>query len=113
MLHEALRCYQESLQLAEELCKEAASWPRGLGYLADQVRRAMASVVLNIAEGNARKSHCERKRFFEVSRASATEVSACVDLMSAFGLVSASRATAFKTSLSNISRMIWGLIRKL
>ena len=52
MLHEKLKCYRRSVSLAEELSKESTAWPRGLGYLQDQLRRAMASVVLNIAEDN-------------------------------------------------------------
>ena len=55
MLHEKLECYYRSVSLAEELSKEGSAWPRGLGYLQDQLRRAMTSVVLNIAEGNLKK----------------------------------------------------------
>ncbi|OGQ48280.1 MAG: hypothetical protein A3I09_03730, partial [Deltaproteobacteria bacterium RIFCSPLOWO2_02_FULL_47_10] len=94
---------------AEELCKEGAKWPRGLGYLSDQLKRAMASVVLNLAEGNARMSKQERRRFFEVSRASLAEVSACIDLMQAFGLTHNSQS--FKSSLCEISKMLWGLMK--
>jgi four helix bundle protein len=112
MLHEKLECYRRSVELAEELSKEGARWPRGFGYLLDQQRRAMASVVLNLAEGNARKGASERRRFFEIARASAAEVAACVDLMHAFRLISAERKQAFKSSLSAIGRMIWGLMRR-
>jgi len=87
MLHEKLECYRRSVQMAEELSKEGASWPRGLGYLHDQLRRAMASVVLNLAEGNSRKSMAERSRFFEIARGSVIEVAACIDLALAFGLI--------------------------
>jgi len=109
MLHEKLVCYKKSVNLAEELCKEGAKWPRGLGYLSDQLKRAMASVVLNLAEGNARMSKQERRRFFEVSRASLAEVSACIDLMQAFGLTHNSQS--FKSSLCEISKMLWGLMK--
>ncbi|MFA4873937.1 MAG: four helix bundle protein [bacterium] len=84
---------------------------RGLGYLMDQQRRAMASVVLNLAEGNARRSQTERRRFFEISRASVAEVAACVDLMCAFGLIRQDRNISLKSRLSEVSRMIWGLMR--
>ena len=112
MLHEKLECYRRSVELAEGLSKECARWPRGVGYLADQLRRAMASVVLNIAEGNARRGANERRRFFEIARASASEVAACVDLMHAFGLIESARRDAFKSELSAIARMIWGLMRR-
>ena len=66
MFHERLECYGLSVQLAEGLSKDVAAWPRGFGYLADQLRRAMASVVLNIAEGNAKAGQMERRRFFRI-----------------------------------------------
>jgi four helix bundle protein len=111
MLHEKLECYRRAVSMAEELSKESARWSRGLGYLIDQQRRAMASVVLNVAEGNARKSKVERRRFFEISRASVAEVSACVDLMYAFGLITQVRSQSLKAKLMEISRMLWGLMR--
>ena len=111
MLHEKLECYRQSVELAGTLSKEGAKWPKGYGYLLDQVRRAMASVVLNIAEGNARRSSSERRRFFEISRASAAEVGGCIDLIAAFGLSQPDRALAFKSQLESISKMLWGLMR--
>jgi len=111
MLHEKLGCYTKSVNLAEELCKEVAKWPRGSGYLIDQLRRAMASVVLNIAEGNARRSTAERYRFFEVSRASLSEVSACIDLIKAFGFSGCEKAQSYKAQVNEISKMLWGLMR--
>ena len=56
MLHEKLICYQNAVKMAEELGLEMARWPRGYAFLGDQLKRAMASVVLNLAEGNARSS---------------------------------------------------------
>ena len=110
-MHEKLGCYRQSVELAGTLSKEGATWPKGYGYLLDQLRRAMASVVLNIAEGNARRSSAERRRFFEVARASAAEVGACIDLMGAFRLSPADQAFAFKSQLEAISKMLWGLMR--
>jgi four helix bundle protein len=111
MLHEKLRCYRMAVDLAEELGKEGARWPKGLGYLRDQQRRAMASVVLNMSEGNARKSQNERRRFFEIARASVSEVSSCIDLSQAFGLTPAMCAMVLKSRLSVVSKMLWGLMR--
>ena len=111
MLHEKLRCYKRSIELSEEISKEVARWPRGYSYLIDQMKRAMASVVLNMAKGNTRRSNTERRRFFEISRASCAEVSACIDLIKAFNLSPQSKTEAFKTTLTEISKMLWGLMR--
>jgi four helix bundle protein len=39
-----------------------------------QMNRAAVSVMLNIAEGSARRTLAERKRFYEISRSSAIEI---------------------------------------
>ncbi len=111
MLHEKLECYRQSIAMAEDLSKEVAKWPKGYGYLSDQLRRAMTSITLNLAEGNAKCTHPERRRFFRIARASTAEVGACLDLMRAFGLISPADASALKSRLDGISRMIWGLMR--
>ena len=111
MLHEKLMSYRESKKMAKDLSKDGTRWPRGYGYLTDQMKRAMASVVLNQAEGNARRSRTERRRFFEIARASVAEVSACVDLMEAFGLPGAERTQSYKSRLSTVSKLLWGLMR--
>jgi four helix bundle protein len=87
MNHEKLECYKQLVEVAEEVARRMTSWPRGHGDLVDQLRRAMASVVLNLAEGNSRKSMAERRRFFEIARGSVIEVAACIDLARAFGLI--------------------------
>lgn len=110
MLHEKLDCYQRSIKLAEALSKESATWPKGMGYLVDQLKRAMASIVLNMAEGNYRRGAVERRRFFEIARASAAEVAACVDLAMAFDLISSANGTHMKAETDAISRMLYSLM---
>ena len=56
MLHEKLICYRKSIELAQAIGQEIQGWSRGYGYLTDQIKRALASVILNCAEGNERVS---------------------------------------------------------
>jgi four helix bundle protein len=111
MLHEKLRCYQLAISLAAQLNCAIRRWPRGYGYLADQTKRAMASVVLNCAEGNGRISRLERRRFFQIARSSVGEVAACLDLMMAFDLIGPDTGSAIKEKLSQVSKMLYGLYR--
>jgi four helix bundle protein len=53
-----------------------------------QIRRAALSVHLNIAEGCARKSVKERKRFYEVARSSIVEIDAAPDIATELGYTS-------------------------
>jgi len=48
--------------------------------LTQQIRRAVLSVHLNIAEGCSRKSVTERKRFFEIARGSVIEIDTALDI---------------------------------
>jgi len=100
MNHEKLGCYQQLVSAAEDLAKRVAKWPKGHGYLVDQIRRAMASAVLNLAEGNGKRSSSyERRRFFEISIGSIAEVCAALDLAEVFGLIDLAERDTFKSRL--------------
>ncbi len=100
MNHEKLDCYQKLTFAAEEVAKRVAKWPRGYHYLADQLKRAMISAVLNVAEGNGKMaSPAERKRFFQISLGSISEVLAALDLARIFGLIRSSEVEALKSVL--------------
>lgn len=109
MLHEKLICYRKSMEAAQGLSVEMLGWPRGYGYLTDQLRRAIASCVLNISEGNARGYPRERRRFFNQARGSIAEVSSGLDLALAFRLISEAQAKHYKDLCSEISKMLFAL----
>ena len=109
MLHEKLICYQKSVQLAAELTTQSRAWARGYGFLVDQLKRAIGSVVLNCAEGNARSGTTERKRFFEISRASIAEVGACIDLARSYQLIQLNAYLNWKDQCHQISKMFFRL----
>jgi four helix bundle protein len=58
--------------------------------LRDQIERASASIVLNLAEGVGRTSTPDQARFFSIARGSALECAAVLDLLLARGVLSAS-----------------------
>ena len=102
MNHEKLECYKELMKVAEELAKKIAKWPRGYYYLADQIKRAMISAVLNLCEGNGkRSSHLERRRFFEISLGSISEVAAGIDLAKMFNLIKIDESESLKSFLKS------------
>ena len=100
MNHEKLMVYRELLSVAEDLAKRVATWPRGYGYLRDQLQRALASALLTLAEGNGkRSSKRERRRFFEMSMGSVAESAACLDLARAYGIMKRAEVESFKSRL--------------
>jgi four helix bundle protein len=66
--HQRLRCYEMSIEVARCVPGTIGGWPRGHSPLEDQLKRAVASVALNIVEGNERTGEKERARFFSIAR---------------------------------------------
>ena len=80
MHHTQSRIYQRALELVELAKAVTDRLPTGYGFLADQLRRASASVPLNFAEGCGRQSFRDRQRFFRMAKGSAYEVAAVLDV---------------------------------
>ena len=100
MNHERLECFRQLMSVAEDLAKRVAKWPRGYGFLSDQLNRAVSSAILNLAEGNGKQaSSRERHRFFRISLGSIAESGAGLDLAHAFGLISISEQESLKSRL--------------
>jgi four helix bundle protein len=71
---EDLECYQLALQVMGEAYRVAKRLPPEEKYnLADQMRRAATSVVLNIAEGYGRYHYLDSLRFYYIARGSLNE----------------------------------------
>ncbi len=71
---EDLECYQLALRVMKEAYDVMKRLPAKEKYnLADQMRRASVSVVLNIAEGYGRYHYLESLRFYYIARGSLNE----------------------------------------
>lgn len=71
---EDLECYQLALQVLREVYRVVKRLPPEERYnLAHQMRKAAASVVLNIAEGYGRYHYLDRLRFYYIARGSLNE----------------------------------------
>ncbi len=104
--HQRLRCYRMALEVAQRMPALTGRWPKGSGYLEDQLKRALASVLLNTAEGNARSSPRERARFFTIARASAAEVAACIDIAVAYRMMPEAEGAEVQDMLLQVVRML-------
>lgn len=83
--HDRLDAYEvarQALVLGEAIAK---SLPRGYAGLADQLRRALLSVVLGIAEA-ASRTGADRLSRFRCARGEASEAAAALDVVLALGL---------------------------
>ncbi len=90
MNYRTTRIYLRSLELIDFVARVLRALPPGYGFLADQLRRAAASVPLNYLEGCGRAGMAERRRFFSISSGSAHEVAGTLEVMHRFGVLNAS-----------------------
>lgn len=75
---EKLRVYEDALELIDQVYNITKRWPIDERFgLVDQIKRAAASIALNIAEGSSRtkKDFCH---FLDLSRGSCYE---CVSIL--------------------------------
>ena len=109
--HEKLRAYQEALRFAAWVEPIIERLPARLSAR-DQLDRASTSIVLNIAEGNGKRSHPDRCRFFDISRGSALESAACLDVLVARRKLTADEIAEGKSILLSVVSLVAGLIAR-
>ena len=110
---EKLAVYQKSVDFADSICQQTEQFPRGYGFLVDQLNRAALSIAANIAEGNGRFTIPDRKHFFGIARGSVQECVPQLEIARRRGLISEFQHTELKSQLEEISRMLSGLISGL
>src|SRR5690242_12919354 len=71
---EDLECYQLGITVFQEAYHIAGMLPPEKYNLADQLRRAGTSILLNIAEGYGRYHYLDCLRFYYIARGSITEI---------------------------------------
>lgn len=71
--------------------------------LKDQLKRASINIVLNIAEGSSRFSYADRKNYLVISRGSAFE---CVAVLDIIGLSTKQNFSQIENLLEKISKIL-------
>jgi four helix bundle protein len=104
--HEDLDVYQASLEFAALAMSLLERFPRGMGSVADQLRRAALSIPLNIAEGYGKRSAGDRARSYDIARGSAHECAAVMDVAKILGIVEEETFVRGKTLLYRVVSML-------
>jgi four helix bundle protein len=102
--------YQLALDAARALRPVLVAIAKHDADLERQLRRAMASTVLNLSEGNLRRGQ-DRLYHFRVSAGSAAEVKAGVDLALAWDYVTTADAQPAMHALDALGAVLWRLIQ--
>jgi four helix bundle protein len=95
------------------LCKTLLTDKTLERYVRDQLGRASYSIILNIAEGSAKKTNADRRHFFTVSRGSLFECVAIIDLLHQEGKVDNIIYSKKMDLASEISKMLFVMARNL
>jgi len=88
MEYETFPVYKLALELIDEItviCKRVSS--RDYLFIKDQIMRASSSIVLNIAEGAGKWTKKDKINFYRMSRGSAYECRAALDLFVKYRLL--------------------------
>jgi len=110
---ENLHVYRKSVDFADQILATTEHFPRGYGFLADQLNRASVSIAANLAEGNGRFTTPDRKHFFGIARGSILECLPLLELATRRQLVNTTRHEELRDRLDEMGRMISGLINGL
>lgn len=106
--------YKELREFAKDIYLFASSLPKQEQFgLASQLRRAITSSILNLAEGAMKKSDAELNRFILISVGSIGEVVAILDLCLDFNYLSPSLHQTYMIKCENIVKQLYGFAKYL
>jgi|SRR5579859_4175327 len=112
--YRTLKAWQHAQRLALECAKIAKQFPDyEQDALADQLRRASYSVVLNIAEGAARRGSREYRRFLDTANGSLAEVETALGVARDLEYLAPAEFGRLEALATETGKTLFGLLRKI
>ena len=112
--HKNLEVYKIALQLVKEVYAITKTFPKEEQYvLVSQLRRAVISICSNIAEGAARKTKPDRRRFYEISRSSLVEVDTQIEAALILNYTAKEQIKNIESYLESVFKMLSKMISNL
>ena len=106
---ESLNVYQKAVLLSRDIYKLTQKWPREFLFgLTDQLRRAILSISLNIAEGSSR-SNKDFLHFLSIARGSCYECIPLIQIALQLNLLTKDEYSVYYSRLKEIAQMLSGL----
>ncbi len=105
---EKLVVWQKSLDLIKEVYKETEKLNDFV--IKDQIRRAVTSIAINIAEGSGSEGDKEFKRYLYIARKSLFETLACLKILNH---LTGKEYVQSENSINEVGKLLNGLINKV
>jgi len=106
--------YKESIKLSSKVTEIRTKMTKsGHCALSEQLRRAVDSIPLNLAEGYSRSTKRDKQTFLRIAKGSAFECVAIMDILKSSRVIDENTYEDFHSSLLIISRMISLIINHL
>jgi four helix bundle protein len=111
-LHKELKVWHESIELIKKIYLISNKLPKDEDYnLKQQLKRAVVSVALNIAEGKNRKTIKDFSNFINISYASLCEVDSILDICESLNYINDTKD--IRSQIENIAKMLNSLKNSL
>lgn len=109
-----LEVWKQAMLLAKDIYEATGNFPSEERFsLVSQMRRAVVSIPSNIAEGHARGSTAEFKRFVSIAMGSVAELETQLVLSKAMSYLSAESEAKLMGQCDPVGKMLRGLYRSL
>jgi len=106
--------WQKSIKLVKDVYQLVHKFPKHETYaLSDQLRRSVASIPSNIAEGQARQYPAEFRQFLYIALGSAAEVDTQIIIALELGYITEQEANSIDLQLVEIRKMAYAIIQRL
>lgn len=112
--HEGLKAWLACHELVLSVYRVSATWPASERYgLTSQARRAAYSTAANIAEGSAKRSSREFRRFMDIALGSIAELTYILRLARDLGYLKPEVWGETEAMRDHAGRLTWGLYRSI
>lgn len=112
--HKKLDVWQLSIEVTAIIYDITQKFPDNERFgLVSQLRRASVSISSNIAEGAARSSAKERRRFYEIARSSLVEIDTQLEIAGTLGFITEKQNPGLKDKMNHLFAILSNMMKRI
>ena len=109
-----LRVWQQAMDLTVDVYSVVNQFPADEKFaLCSQMKRAVTSIPINIAEGCGRDTAKELAHFVHIAQGSASELECEATISERLGFLEETKAQCLREQIVELKRMLWNFEKKL